>query len=234
MNQFLLEYVNAFGFLVVPIVVIISTHNILAKIFGPMIGTNRLTRLLYYTFGFIGVPCHEISHALAAWLFGHKVTKIKLFGIGEGGLSGYVLHSWNPRSLYQRQGLFWIGISPLIVTLVAVSMIADATFELGTVRGWQHVAWHEVLLVGMIAFYCIPSVADLKNAMRGAVVVALVAPVTLVIAPYIGSVESIDRGIDAYLNGLWGVLLFSIFGWLLFISLSLLEIGFKSVCRLFW
>lgn len=233
MEQFILNYLTNLGYLVMPVMAIVVGHNILLRLFGRMIGDNTVTRFVYYVLGIVGVPLHEISHAFTAWLFGHKVTQVKLYGVGEGGLSGHVLHSWNPRSIYQRQGLFWIGISPLIVTILAVNMIVDTPVELGPLEGWRSVAWYELLAVGMVAFYCIPSIADLKNAVKGAVVVALVAPILMLMAPYVGFV-GMEKIVATYWSCLWGVLLFSMSGWLIFINLSLLEIGIKKTYRLFW
>ncbi len=64
--------------------------------------------------GLIGVPIHELSHAIIALLFGHKITKIKLLQKpDENGVMGYVQHSYNKRSIYQQMGNFFIGIAPI-------------------------------------------------------------------------------------------------------------------------
>ena len=64
--------------------------------------------------GIIGVPIHEISHAILALIFRHRITKVKLIQKPDpSGLMGYVKHSYNPNSLYQRIGNFFIGIAPL-------------------------------------------------------------------------------------------------------------------------
>lgn len=64
--------------------------------------------------GFIGVPIHELSHAIFAVLFGHKITKIKLLQKpDENGIMGYVQHGYNQNSIYQQIGNFFIGIAPI-------------------------------------------------------------------------------------------------------------------------
>ena len=63
----------------------------------------------------IGTPIHELSHAFFAKVFRHKIDKIDLFHPNEAtGNLGSVNHSYNPNSLYQKIGNFFIGAAPLI------------------------------------------------------------------------------------------------------------------------
>ena len=63
----------------------------------------------------IGTPIHEIGHVFFALIFHHKIQKISLFAPNKetGGL-GHVEHSYNPHSLYQKIGNFFIGAAPMI------------------------------------------------------------------------------------------------------------------------
>ena len=62
----------------------------------------------------IGVPVHEISHAILCILFRHKITKLVLVQKRDAnGVLGYVSHAYNPNSVYQQTGNFFIGIAPI-------------------------------------------------------------------------------------------------------------------------
>lgn len=75
----------------------------------------------------IGTPIHELSHALMAWLFHHKILSISLFSPNEetGGL-GHVDHSFEKFSILQRMGNFFIGAAPMIAGPVVLTAILYA------------------------------------------------------------------------------------------------------------
>jgi hypothetical protein len=91
-----------------------------------VIGRNAFLAL----FGWLGTIIHEGGHALFCLLFCHRITAIKWFDFsGKDGALGYVRHSYDPDSLYQRIGLFFIGIGPIL--LGTVVLYAASRYLLG-------------------------------------------------------------------------------------------------------
>jgi len=62
----------------------------------------------------IGTPIHEIGHLLMCFIWGHRVTKVKLLQLNSpDGVLGYVEHQYSPNSIYQQIGNFFIGLGPI-------------------------------------------------------------------------------------------------------------------------
>nr|NQU91626.1 hypothetical protein [Bacteroidota bacterium] len=83
------------------------TRNLFAKTLG--------IRAELFISAWIGTPVHELGHAFFCVIFGHRITKIRMFdpNAGDGSL-GSVEHSYNPVNFYQRAGSFFIGAGPII------------------------------------------------------------------------------------------------------------------------
>jgi len=77
---------------------------------------NTAARLVgikpFVWFTAIGTAIHELGHAIFCVIFGHRITDICLFN-PKGETLGYVSHSYNPRSIYQNVGNFFISTGPL-------------------------------------------------------------------------------------------------------------------------
>jgi len=74
---------------------------------------NDAGRLPYYFFAALGTPVHELSHLIACLLFRHQIRRFSLFFPDKSGRLGYVEHLFDPGSLYQRIGCFFIGLAPI-------------------------------------------------------------------------------------------------------------------------
>ena len=65
--------------------------------------------------GWLGTAVHELSHACAALVFGHRVQSIRLFDpSAPDGVLGYVRSSHAPRNPVHAVGSFFVGVAPLI------------------------------------------------------------------------------------------------------------------------
>ena len=83
------------------------------------------TKLYLLLFGWFGVAIHELGHALFCLIFMHKIDELKLFRPdSESGTLGYVRHSYNPSSLYQRCGNFFMGIGPIVLGVLVIFISA--------------------------------------------------------------------------------------------------------------
>ena len=77
----------------------------------------------------IGTPIHELGHVFFAKIFRHHIDQISLFSpnYDTGGL-GHVSHSFNPKSIYQRIGNFFIGAAPLFFGSAVLLILAIVFF----------------------------------------------------------------------------------------------------------
>ncbi|AIW22705.1 hypothetical protein F0267_01055 [Vibrio coralliilyticus] len=85
-------------------------------------------KFLVFMSSMIGTPIHELSHAAACLLFKHKITKIEMFSPKPNGQLGVVEHSYNPMSFYQKVGLFFIGIAPVVGGSLFVKFISSTVW----------------------------------------------------------------------------------------------------------
>jgi hypothetical protein len=101
-----------------------KNENLSYKVMGP--------KVYLYGFGWLGTAVHELGHAIFALIFRHKITKINLFNIkADNGQLGFVNHSYNPKSTYQRIGNFFIGIGPILFGSILLYFFSWLFFGFG-------------------------------------------------------------------------------------------------------
>lgn len=75
---------------------------------------------------------HELSHAIMCLIFLHRIERMEIFSLDPAtGRLGYVRHSWDTGSLYEKAGNFWIGIAPMVAG-VPLLFLAGATCGIRT------------------------------------------------------------------------------------------------------
>ena len=165
-----------------------SIRKSLAKIFG-------IQGYIYLTCP--GVMVHEIGHALFCVIFRHKIVEMKLFSPEEDGTLGYVNHSYNPNSFYQRIGNFFIGTGPIwfgIVVLCFVSwMLLPNEMNIGNFFSaafwgrWQSYIWLYLALT--IASHITLSPPDLKGAADGGITILTTSALAFLLFGWCGEWE---------------------------------------------
>ncbi len=125
----LVQFVGAFGFLLLLAFIMNFTNLMLQKSIIRLIGQKAYI----YIFGWIGVPIHEIGHLLFCIIFGHRVNKVELFDYNAtSGSLGYVDHTYNRSNLYQRIGNFFIGIGPVIIGCSVIYILLKILLNINT------------------------------------------------------------------------------------------------------
>ncbi len=105
-----------------------------------------------YVFGWLGTAVHELGHAIFAILFGHKINKIVFFDPDPNATSlGYVNHSYNPESIYQNIGNFFIGIGPIIFGSFILYLTTYLLFDI-SITGLSKLEFSSDSLISLEAF----------------------------------------------------------------------------------
>jgi hypothetical protein len=171
--------------LMVPTAAITAWHFALSRM-------SRFTWRAYQITGALGAPVHELSHLLACLAFRLPVHRVALYTPGRGdGSLGYVMFSFNHRSLFNNVGMAVQGVAPLLggsaivhyvlknqgllsfpseisggpgwIVDAAVRTI-NAVIELGTSGS---VGFALLLAMLVIAMHSIPSWADVRVGLKG-------------------------------------------------------------------
>lgn len=76
--------------------------------------------------GLVGTPIHELGHLVMCWMFGFQVNEVALFRPIAGradGVLGFVNYSYDPTSLWQRLGCFFVGVAPMILGVAVLLLL---------------------------------------------------------------------------------------------------------------
>ena len=180
-----------------------SIRKSLAKIFG-------IQGYIYLTAP--GVMIHEIGHAVFCLIFRHKIVEMKLFSPEEDGTLGYVNHSYNPNSFYQRIGNFFIGTGPIWFGVAVLSLISwlllpnemqiSNFFSLNFWGRWQSYIWLYLALT--ISSHITLSPPDLAGSVDGGIAIMATALLVFLLLGWCGDWENeiIEFLKDVFLSSL--------------------------------
>ncbi|HDR4460708.1 hypothetical protein ACTFRD_02985 [Bacillus cereus group sp. MYBK249-1] len=129
-----MELVNSiFQILLTSVIQLLSLIGVIIVI-GFLLGYLESLTRMYWSRAFgrkgflltawIGVPIHELGHAIMCVLFRHKIVATQFFPTDTSqGALGYIQHQYNQKSVYQRIGNFFIGIGPIISGITALILL---------------------------------------------------------------------------------------------------------------
>lgn len=157
----------------------------------------RCSFRLHALTGMIGAPLHELGHCIACVLFGMRILQVRFFAPDAAtGMLGFVRFAYNPRSAWHAIGLLVQGIAPAIIGYCTIVYFLHPTIDVGWLPFEQvtgpitegiNTAWISTVgqvvcgtwlgvgsgaLAIVIGLHAIPSSADLRLALRGALVLA--------------------------------------------------------------
>lgn len=165
--------------------------------------------------GGIGVIIHELSHSLAALLFGHRISSIRLLHIPDphdptDNSLGSVDHQWNNNSLYQRIGNVFIGIAPIIGNTLALILITNwlmpgilTWFRLNhhsaNFTWWKLLLWLFLAINISIGGFDLSS-ADLQNSASGLVTFVVLILIASLFANFVTSPAELANWLHSWLS----------------------------------
>lgn len=189
--QEIVQYL-AYIFLMPPLVILVMDRLVQSLV--------RSVFPFYAVTGVLGTPIHELGHVLACWLFGLKITQIRLYAPDAAtGRLGYVAFTYRPSSTVHAVGLMVQGVAPIFMAFLLFEFLfpfnptvapwgdsgIDGSIFLEGVAGAWTLGYGNLCAGGMsplwsmsaliIAMHCIPSWADIRLALRGGVVLLVIA-----------------------------------------------------------
>lgn len=207
--------------LVIPAVTIAIWDRVLQRL---PVNARRAYRLT----GYIGVPIHELSHAIVCILFRMRIKRISFYQPNSAttGTMGFVDFRYSPLSLRHAIGLAVQGLAPLLAGAALVSMLLN-TSEQASPPGAGYMAvlmwvpevaggalnsayqtassgwWGlgALLLAMIISMHAIPSVADVLLGIRGLIMLVAFSGAAVLMFDVTWLLESqIGAGLTSHLR----------------------------------
>ena len=184
-----------------------------------------------------GVIIHELSHAALCFVFRHKIEQISFLNTDYTSTTlGFVLHSYNPRSLYQQIGNFFISIAPIFGGYFFLFILLNNIFNLdlyhlnidSLIAYIELTSFGELILVGYliltISITLCPSSQDFKNSMVGGILFVIIILIGLMLIP------SIEQYVNKLVNFITPILsLVCLVSLVMLFFLSLMYLFFKGL-----
>jgi len=179
-----------------PILLFITILALLQKVSYNTVIELCGSKSIVYT-GIVGTTLHEMSHFIMCVIFRYEVKEVRFFDPAPDGTLGFVKFSFDPVSLYQRVGLFFVGFAPFFMALLYfwlftnwmldIDLLKSSTSDVGAVisilnslellyfavisEGWKGLCW---LLVSLsVLLHMMPSKPDLEGATTGGIVLVI-------------------------------------------------------------
>lgn len=98
---------------------------VLARTSRKLYASSSKSFIDIYITGWIGTPVHEFGHWIFCILFMHKVKEVRFFKPDtKAGVLGYVSHTYDKKSIYQRVGNYFIGVGPILIGSIILVALA--------------------------------------------------------------------------------------------------------------
>jgi hypothetical protein len=101
-----------------------------------ILGRRALGPSVYhFAFGMLGSTIHEMGHAIASAIFGHRIRAFRPFVLNPNApVLGYVGSEYRKDNLYHNVGLFFIGIAPILFGPLVIFLASYILFydEIGS------------------------------------------------------------------------------------------------------
>ncbi len=171
----------------------------------------------------IGTPIHELGHALMCPIFGHRISRMRLWTPNpDDGVYGFVEHTYSRKNLWARLGNLFIALGPLLSGLGVIVLMLWICFPIQ----WNaYLESSHALLVstatprevfsGILALIAALPKAFAQDWLRSLIGLLIILPVSLHVTL---SWQDIRSGASAFPLYCFLLVIFGLITWLLGVS----------------